>query len=294
MVFQQGALYPHLSVRGNLAFGLKLRGTPAGEISLRVEDAARMLGIADLLDRSPGDLSYGQQQRVALGRAVVRRPALFLLDEPLANLDAALRRQLRREIRSLHQRLGTTMIYVTHDPGEAMALGQRIAILHGGRLQQAADPQALYDRPVNRFVASALGSPGMNFLDGRLEYSDGRGWFAMGGDVVVALPDRCREPLQSRAAGPITLGARPEHVRVMAGDDGLAIDRRHFLVVPAVVEQTEWHGGESQVHLAVVGQSLIARFDGGVRPAVSEQVHAVVAAEDLRFFDAGTGEAIVA
>ena len=189
MVFQQGALYPHLSVRGNLGFGLKLRRTPKREIGPRVEEAAAALGIAELLDRRPGELSYGQQQRVALGRAIVRRPKLFLLDEPLSSLDAALRRQLRQEIRGLHQRLGVPMIYVTHDAGEAMALGQRIAVLRDGRLQQVADPQTLYDRPGNRFVASLLGSPGMNFLDGRVEQTDGRWIF------VLSEKSSCRFPI---------------------------------------------------------------------------------------------------
>ena len=192
MVFQQGALYPHLSVRGNLGFGLKLRRTPRQEISLRVEEAAIALDIAALLDRRPGELSFGQQQRVALGRAMVRRPKLFLLDEPLASLDGALRRQLRHEIRRLHQRLGTPMIHVTHNAGEAMALGQRIAILRDGRLQQAAHPQTLYDRPGNRFVAATLGNPGMNFLDGRIEQRDGRCQFMVSQGVALSIPDRCR------------------------------------------------------------------------------------------------------
>ena len=214
MVFQQGALYPHLSVRGNLGFGLKLRRTPKREIGPRVEEAAAALGIAELLDRRPGELSYGQQQRVALGRAIVRRPKLFLLDEPLASLDAALRRQLRHEIRGLHQRLGVPMIYVTHDAGEAMALGQRIAILRDGRLQQVADPQTLYDRPGNRFVASLLGSPGMNFLDGRVEQTDGRCICVLAGNIRLPIPDRCRATIEPYTGKPITLGVRPEHLRL--------------------------------------------------------------------------------
>ncbi len=200
MVFQQGALYPHLSVRGNLGFGLKLRRTPRREIGPRVAEAAAALGISELLDRRPGELSYGQQQRVALGRAIVRRPKLFLLDEPLASLDTALRRQLRHEIRGLHQRLGVPMIYVTHDAGEAMALGQRIAVMREGRLQQAADPQTLYDRPGNQFVASLLGSPGMNFLEGRVEVSDGRPQFILARDVKLPIPDRYRAAIEPYAA----------------------------------------------------------------------------------------------
>ena len=182
-------------------------------------EAAAALGIADLLDRQPGELSYGQQQRVALGRAIVRRPKLFLLDEPLASLDAVLRRQLRDEIRRLHQRLGVPMIHVTHDAGEAMALGQRIAILRQGRLQQAADPQTLYDRPCNRFVASLLGSPAMNFLEGRVEPTAGRPAFVLAEDIELPIPNAAarwsgRMPAgrsRWRAAGAFAANGRTEY-----------------------------------------------------------------------------------
>ena len=216
MVFQQGALYPHLSVRGNLGFGLRLRRTPKREIGPRVEEAAAALGIAELLDRRPGELSYGQQQRVALGRAIVRRPKLFLLDEPLASLDAALRRQLRHEIRGLHQRLGVPMIYVTHDAGEAMALGQRIAVLREGRLQQVADPQTLYDRPGNRFVASLLGSPGMNFLTAAWSGLTAVGLRTLRETSGCRFPTAVATMIEPYAGKPITLGVRPEHLRLTA------------------------------------------------------------------------------
>ena len=250
MVFQQGALYPHLSVRGNLGFGLKLRRTPKREVGPRVEEAAAALGIAELLDRRPGELSCGQQQRVALGRAIVRRPKLFLLDEPLSSLDAALRRQLRQEIRALHQRLGLPMIYVTHDAGEAMALGQRIAVLRNGRLQQVADPQTLYERPGNRFVASLLGSPGMNFLDGRVERTDGRWIFVLSERIKLPIPDRYRATIEPYAGKPITLGVRPEHVRLtVLSTQYSVLSTQHSIVIPATVEAVERLGAESHVYM---------------------------------------------
>jgi multiple sugar transport system ATP-binding protein len=166
MVFQNFSLYPHLSVFGNMAFGLKLRHLDKAKIKTRVGEAAELLGIADLLARRPRELSGGQQQRVALGKAIVRKPKLFLFDEPLSNLDAPLRAKLRQEIRRLHQRLDATMLYVTHDQTEAMTLGQRIALMHEGRIQQVAEPRQLYNRPTNRHVAEMIGSPAMNLIDG--------------------------------------------------------------------------------------------------------------------------------
>ena len=294
MVFQQGALYPHLSVRGNLGFGLKLRRTPRGEIAPRVEEAAVALGIAALLDRRPGELSYGQQQRVALGRAIVRRPKLFLLDEPLASLDAALRRQLRHEIRRLHQRLGAPMIHVTHDAGEALALGQRIAILRDGRLQQAADPQTLYDRPANRFVASSLGSPGMNFLDGRIERADGCCLFVLDANIRLPIPDRCRATIEPYSGKPITLGVRPEHLRLTpgTGTQYTVPSTQYPVAIPATIEAVERLGAESHVYLKAGDQALIARVESNIRPAAGEQVLAAVLPEHLYFFDAASEAAI--
>jgi len=288
MVFQQGALYPHLTVRGNLGFGLKMRRTPKREIGLRVEEAAAALGIVELLDRRPGELSYGQQQRVALGRAIVRRPKLFLLDEPLSSLDAALRRQLRHEIRALHQRLSVPMIYVTHDAGEAMALGQRIAILRDGHLQQVADPQTLYDRPSNRYVASCLGSPEMNFLEGRVEQADGCLVFALSEEVQLPIPDCCRAMLEPYAGKPILLGLRPEHVRLTA-----EIGTQYSVVIPAAVEVVERLGAESHVSLKAGEQVFIARTESNIQPTVGEQVLAAVLPEHLHFFDAASEAAVL-
>ncbi len=294
MVFQQGALYPHLSVRGNLGFGLKLRRTPEREIGPRVAEAAAALGIAALLDRRPGELSYGQQQRVALGRAIVRRPRLFLLDEPLSSLDAALRRQLRHEIRRLHQQLGVPMIHVTHDAGEAMALGQRIAILCDGRLQQVADPQTLYDRPANRFVASCLGSPAMNFLDGRMEQADGRPVLVLSGDVKIPIPDRCRAMIEPYAGKPVTLGVRPEHVRLTSvlSTENSVLSTQYPVVIPATIEAVERLGAESHVYLKTGDQTFIAHTTSGVRPTSGERVLAAVLSEHLHFFDAVSEAAI--
>jgi len=290
MVFQEGALYPHLSVRGNLGFGLKLRRTPKSEIGRRVTEAAVTLGISDLLDRLPGELSQGQQQRVALGRAMVRRPKLFLLDEPLASLDGGLRRQLRHEIRVLHQRLGVPMIFVTHDAGEAMALGQRIAILRDGRLQQVSDPQTLYDRPGNRFVASLLGSPGMNLLDGRVERADGRSVFVLAENSRFPIPDRCLAILEPYLGKLVTLGVRPEDL-VLSSEHSVP-SVQDLMVIPTTVDAVERLGAESHVYLKAGDNQLIGRTNSASRSTVGQQVLATIMPERLRFFDAASGAAI--
>ncbi len=290
MVFQQGALFPHLTVRGNLGFGLSLRGTPKSEIGTCVDAAAQVLGICDLLERRPGELSGGQQQRVALGRAIVRRPKLFLMDEPLSSLDAALRRQLRQELRQLHARLGIPMIYVTHDEGEAMALGQRIAILREGRLQQAADPQTLYEHPANRFVAASLGNPGINFFEGQVERSDRGVEFAISGDVRLRMPDCLAANIQRHNGKPITLGIRPEHLSL--GTEYSVPSRPTCVQIPAIIEAVERLGTASHVYLQAGAQSFIAHIANPLRPAVGERVVATASAEHLHFFDPATERAI--
>ena len=204
MVFQSYALYPHMTVRENLGFGLKMRGTPKDEIAARIAEVAPILGLDTLLDRQPKALSGGQRQRVALGRAIVREPRVFLLDEPLSNLDAKLRGSMRVELKRLHQRLQTTMIYVTHDQTEAMTLGDRVGVMHAGVLQQVGTPLEVYDRPANRFVAGFLGSPPMNFVPGRLSGSTLR----LDKAAALVLPER----LAGAAADetPVELGIRPE------------------------------------------------------------------------------------
>jgi len=296
MVFQSHALYPHLSVAGNLGFGLKLRSVARGEIRTRVAWAARMLGIEDLLARRPGELSGGQQQRVALGRAIVRQPKLFLFDEPLSNLDAALRAELRAEVRRLQARLGVTTLYVTHDQAEAMTLGQRIAVLRDGRLQQLAEPQTIYAKPANRFVAAMFGSPGMNLVEGRLEARAGQLVFAAGpaasrtsaeaGDAGLTLPVAAchREPLQSRVGKPITLGVRPEHVLPA---EQCGPDAPRFT---ATVEAVEPIGPETHVRLSAGGQSLVLRTGAAPGLRAGDPIALAVTPESLLFFDSESGQ----
>ena len=215
MVFQNYALYPHMTVRRNMAFGLELRKTPREEIEKRVLGAAETLGLRDLLERKPGALSGGQRQRVALGRAIVRQPKAFLFDEPLSNLDAKLRVQMRAELKKLHRRLRTTTVYVTHDQEEAMTLGDRVVVMKDGRIQQVGRPLDVYDRPANRFVAGFVGTPPMNFLSGRITAENGHASFE-GGGLRLRLP-RTREALRGRE---VVLGFRPEHLseRPFAGE----------------------------------------------------------------------------
>ena len=216
MVFQSYALYPQMTVERNLSFGLRVARTPKEEIERRVARAAEILQIEPLLTRKPAELSGGQRQRVAIGRALVRDVDVFLFDEPLSNLDAKLRGELRVEIKRLHQRLENTMIYVTHDQIEAMTLADRIAVMKGGVIQQLDTPKAIYNRPVNRFVAGFIGSPGMNFIDGRLEEVDGKPWF-VAGDLRAPVSTY---PFDGKGfrAGPAVLGMRPEHVGLNSGD----------------------------------------------------------------------------
>ena len=246
MVFQNYALYPHLSVRENMAFGLKMRRTPRPEIDRRVADAAAALSIEHLLARRPRELSGGQRQRVAVGRAIVREPEVFLFDEPLSNLDAKLRVQMRAELARLHRRLGTTVIYVTHDQVEAMTLGDRIVLMNHGAIQQIDAPLAIYRRPANRFVASFIGSPTMNFFPGVIR----DGSFVVAGDAarLPLGPDGPRLP-----QGPAVLGVRPEDL-VVAGDAAP--------FTTAVIEVAEQMGHETLAHVSVGGSSHVVRVPG--------------------------------
>jgi multiple sugar transport system ATP-binding protein len=284
MVFQQGSLYPHLSVRANLGFGLTMRGEAKAAIDRRVAEAAAVLGIDDLLARRPAELSGGQQQRVALGRAMVRRPRLLLMDEPLSNLEPGLRAQLRHEIRRLHGRLGTATVYVTHDQTEAMSLGHRIAVLRQGRLQQVADPQTIYQRPANRFVAGLIGSPAMNFVEGVYSH-ESRRWEARSGEWGV----ECREwevALSRRPGRNVVLGIRPEHVRLMDGQtpDGACVS--------AVVEAIERLGPETHVYLRARDDALVSRTDADCSLEVGQRVGLAFSKEHMHFFDSDTGEAL--
>ena len=249
MVFQNYALYPHMTVYENMAFGLKLRKTPKEEIKRRVEEAARILDIGHLLDRKPKAMSGGQKQRVALGRAIVRQPKVFLLDEPLSNLDAKLRASMRTELTKLHQRLGTTFIYVTHDQVEAMTMATRIVVMKDGLIQQVDTPQNLYDTPVNMFVAGFIGTPQMNFITGLLE-KKGEDLFVSFGNNTLKLPaEKAENPALKEYIGQeIVLGVRPE---CLVED----IERVKDAVITASVEVTELMGAEIYLYLSFDGQA---------------------------------------
>jgi len=260
MVFQNYALYPHMSVRENMAFGLKLRGLPKPEIEQRVKDAAQTLGIVELLERKPKALSGGQRQRVAVGRAIVRKPAVFLFDEPLSNLDAKLRVDMRVELHKLHQRLAATMIYVTHDQIEALTLGDRIVIMEGGVVQQVAPPMSLYDEPYNVFVAGFIGTPAMNFLDGTLEAA-GAGLVFNGGEKVrVPLPSEFEAKLKEYTGKPVRLGIRPEHIHDSKSAAGLPLAAS----VKAQVEVVESLGDQKVVYFNCAPHRFIGKFDAHV------------------------------
>ncbi len=279
MVFQNYALYPHMSVRQNLAFALSLRKIPKDAIDRRVRHAAELLGLEGLLDRQPRNLSGGQRQRVALGRAIVREPAVFLFDEPLSNLDAALRVQMRRDLAALRRRLGTTMIYVTHDQIEAMTLGDRIVVLKDGHVQQVDAPLALYRRPANTFVATFLGSPPMNLVHGALRDDGGAVFTADGSAFQLALGDAAPTP----GDGTVILGIRPEDLRLgPAGAVGIA----------ARVTEIEPLGNETLVSLDAGGVPLAARTDGATSLQHDDRVSVAAKPEHWHWFDGERGERI--
>ncbi len=254
MVFQNYALYPHMTVADNIAFGLRARRTPKAEIEQRVQRAADMLGIAGLMDRLPRQLSGGQRQRVAIGRAIVRNARLFLFDEPLSNLDAQLRDEMRSEIKRLHQEIETTMIYVTHDQIEAMTLADRIVLLRDGRIEQLGTPLDLFERPATRFVAGFLGSPAMNFVPARVVKADGGLAVAVGGNLL-ALPAARQPALFSYADRAVALGLRPEHMRRAAGE-------RRDGVVPlsVVIELVQPTGSRTYATFTLGGVPVVAEL----------------------------------
>ncbi len=282
MVFQNYALYPHMSVYDNMAFALKLRKLPKPEIGKRVREAARILGIGELLKRKPVALSGGQRQRVAVGRAIVRNPKVFLFDEPLSNLDAKLRVGMRAELARLHQRLETTVFYVTHDQVEAMTLGQRIGVMKDGRLLQIADPLTLYNKPVNRFVAGFIGSPPMNFLEGGLENRPLRFTHPA---FSLPLPRSFEDPLAAVANGPATLGIRPEDVRLDETPESGPPIR-------AAVEVAELMGNENVLYLKIGDDTTIARVPTRFAPRPAEKIDIRFDARKLHFFDPETEKAL--
>ena len=270
MVFQNYALYPHMKVSDNMSFSLKLAGAPKEEIRRRVAEAAEILGLEKLLDRLPKELSGGQRQRVAMGRAIVRDPRAFLFDEPLSNLDAKLRVKMRGEIKKLHQRLGKTTVYVTHDQTEAMTMADKIVVLNGGRIEQAGSPMELYANPANLFVASFIGSPEINLMDATVE--SGSAVTALSG-VKLPLP-----PAHAGATGKIVYGIRPQHIAL--GADG----------VPAIITLVE-PTGEDQEIVVRTGQEDVSIVIRGGRPLeVGEQVKLAIDVGKVLLFDKATGE----
>ena len=288
MVFQNYALYPHMTVFQNMAFALKLRKYPKNEIVARVNDAAEILGIRKLLDRKPKELSGGQRQRVALGRAIVRKPLVFLFDEPLSNLDAKLRVQMRTEIKKLHQRLQATMVYVTHDQTEALTMGDRIVVLKDGLIQQVADPITLYDRPINKFVASFIGSPPMNFLDGKIVRLNNKLYFQNGAFKARVL-DSTSPLVASYENKEIVFGIRSEDIY----DKLFASEASPDNTIRATCEVVEPMGAEAYLYLRTGSNSFIARVSGHVRPSVNQDLDLVLDMSKAHFFDKTSEKAIL-
>jgi multiple sugar transport system ATP-binding protein len=318
MVFQSYALYPHLSVYDNIAFGLRIKKLPKEEIDKRVQNAAKILGLEQFLDRKPRALSGGQRQRVAMGRAIVREPAVFLMDEPLSNLDAKLRVQMRAEIAGLQRDLGVTTVYVTHDQVEAMTMGDKVAVMRKGELQQVADPQTLYDQPVNLFVAGFIGSPSMNMVEATLESRNG-GYAAKVGTESIAIPAEtvsARPALAKYAGREVVLGIRPEDLEDAALNTNAPAEQR----LQGQTELTEALGSEIMVHFSIAAKpavtddvrelaqdvgderavqelaagaaetaTLVGRFGARSRVRPGQPVEVAVDARSLHFFDPETG-----
>jgi multiple sugar transport system ATP-binding protein len=287
MVFQSYALYPHLSVYDNMAFGLKLRKVPKNDIKRRVELAADTLGIKDLLNRKPRQLSGGQRQRVAVGRAIVREPKVFLFDEPLSNLDAKLRVQMRAEISKLHQQLQTTFIYVTHDQVEAMTMASRIAVINRGILQQIDTPQNLYDLPDNVFVAGFMGSPAMNFFPAKLQKSNGK-LMVDAGDFTVAIPSDHAKPYEASANKNIIFGIRPEDIH----DAEFIPPNIHAEKVDARVDVTELMGNEIYLYLVSGKNTFVGRVDPRSKMRMGDKAQVAFDMDKFHIFDADSEKAI--
>ena len=284
MVFQNYALYPHMSVFENMAFGLKLRKYPKAEIGSRVKEAAQILGIEKLLDRKPKALSGGQRQRVAVGRAIVRKPKVFLFDEPLSNLDAKLRVQMRTEISKLHSRLQATMIYVTHDQIEAMTMGDRIVVLNDGVIQQVADPMTLYNSPVNKFVAGFIGSPSMNFIGGRL-VADG-GLYLDEGTFKARVSSSMEGQLQPYVGKEVTFGVRPEAIYETTPAGEAASFR-------AKVEVVEPMGNETFVYVTTGKTPIVARLTTRSEMKPDSEIDLFIDMRRIHFFDPGDEKTVV-
>jgi multiple sugar transport system ATP-binding protein len=281
MVFQNYALYPHMTVRDNMAFGLKLRKFPKDEINRRVNDAAKILGLEPYLDRKPKALSGGQRQRVALGRAIVRDAKVFLMDEPLSNLDAKLRVQMRAEIAKLHQRLQTTTIYVTHDQTEAMTMATRLVVMKDGLIQQVGSPKDVYEKPENVFVGGFIGSPAMNFLNGKVE--DGK--FVIG-SVTLVIPEGKMKVLreQGYVGKEVILGVRPEDIH----DEPVFIEASAGTKINAKIDVSELTGAETMLYSSINGQDFIARVDARSTINPGDSIELAIDMNKTHFFDVTT------
>jgi multiple sugar transport system ATP-binding protein len=285
MVFQNYALYPHMSVYDNMAFGLKMRKFDKSEIQTRVHEAAEILGIQEYLRRKPRQLSGGQRQRVALGRAIVRHPRVFLFDEPLSNLDAKLRVQMRVELKKLHERLGTTAIYVTHDQVEAMTLGDRVVVMRDGWVQQVGDPMELYNEPANRFVAGFIGSPAMNFATVRIAAENGSLW-AEGDGIRLKVPASMTNRVGAHAGTEVTFGIRPEDLRIAVDADPADMS------IDAEVEVIERLGSEILLDVAVGPVTMVAAVEPTVAAKMHDRLRLAVNPNRLHFFDNASEAAI--
>ncbi len=282
MVFQNYALYPHMTVKENMSFGLKLRKMPKAEIDERVEEAAEILELGDYLDRKPKALSGGQRQRVAVGRAIVRKPKVFLFDEPLSNLDAKLRVQMRAEISRLHKQLEATMIYVTHDQVEAMTMGDRICVLNGGFVQQFDEPMNLYEKPANKFVAGFIGSPSMNFIPGKISKKMDYTFSSDGGKVIIDFERASFEKSLSTATSVIA-GIRPEHFRPNS-----PVERAGVNVIEAELELVELMGNEEYLHFSLEGIKFVARVNTGIRYKAGTTIKLEFDTEKVHLFDSAS------
>lgn len=288
MVFQNYALYPHMNVYANMAFALKLRNYPKSDIDKRVKEAGQILGISHLLKRKPREISGGERQRVAVGRAIVRKPDVFLFDEPLSNLDAKMRVQMRTEINKLHRKIQTTMVYVTHDQTEAMTLGERIAVMKGGEVMQFDQPLKVYDKPVNKFVAGFIGSPPMNFMNGRIIAKDGSLYFDEG-TFRAKILQQMHAKLKAYVDKEIVFGIRPENIYDKLFASGATPDN----TLSALCDVLETMGSENYLYLSTNKHTMIAVVDASNKPAMGSMVEIVFDMEKVHFFDPSTEKTVV-
>ncbi len=288
MVFQNYALYPHMKVYDNMAFGLKLHGIPKKEVNDRVHEAAEILGLTDLLGRYPKQLSGGQRQRVAVGRAIVRHPQVFLMDEPLSNLDAKLRVQMRAELQKLHKRLKATVVYVTHDQVEAMTLGQRVSVILNGELQQVENPLTVYGKPANRFVAGFIGSPPMNFVAGTVR-KEGNNYVFEAESFKINVPESVDHLLESYVGKEVVLGIRPEHIWDVKSSDWF----QEKIKLESIVDFREMIGSETYLYVHVGKVPLITRVGGMCDASTGSKFEIVIRLNKIHFFDPVTQQSIV-